>query len=148
MKDQAKDTEYKMFYLRNLIYPGTFLLNSKIYFYAGSTINPNTAYNHLVYSINIDSDNLDLEIEPFFFPIALNNPQSSSNSKFSFICGGMNEELRSNTNCYIFDTKKGFRSIPSKNLEILENYPPLCTDKYIIIMSFPKFAIKLKHTEG
>ena len=147
-ESQKSKTEYKTFSLRDLIYPGTFLLHSKIYFYAGSIIKPELSYNLLVYSIDLESEHLNLEIEPFFFPIALNNPQSSANSSFGFIYGEINPDSQANFSSFTFNIKHDFKLIKSQHHEIQENYPPICTDKYIIVMSFPKFSLKLKNSEG
>ena len=136
------------FSLKYLLYPGTFLLNSKIYYYAGTVIYPETAPNFLVYSISLSSDNIELVEERFKFPIALNNPVSTNNSKYGFICGGLDYSSKPNIHCYKFTEKKGFCEIKNKNLEILENYPPRYTNNCIVMIAFPKLAVMKNNEEG
>ena len=136
------------FYLKFLLYPGSFLINSKIYYFGGTVVYPEIHSNFSVYSMDLGTSNLQMVIEPYTFPIPLNSPLASANSKFALICGGEGISYLPNKSCHVFTAKKGFSSVKGKELEITENYPPRCTEDYVIIMAFPKFALKLRNSEG
>ena len=140
--------DQEKFYLKFLLYPGSFLINSRIYYFGGTVISPEVYSNTSVYSMDLGTPSLQMEIEPHSFPASLNSPLASANSKFALICGGVGVSSLSNKSCYVFTAKKGFSSIKSKELEIQENYPPRCTEEYVIMMGFPKFALKLRNSEG
>lgn len=145
---KIKEKTEEKFSLRNLLYPGAFMIQSKIYFFGGTVLSPEVEINYSVFSIDLESVDLNIEEEKYEFPIALNYPEAGSNSKFAFIHGGVDVSSLPNKLCYIFTLKKGFSQIGGKNLEVAENYPPRCTKDYIIAMAFPRFALKLRQSEG
>ncbi|OMJ87127.1 hypothetical protein SteCoe_11200 [Stentor coeruleus] len=129
------------FKIENLIYPGCFLLGSKLYYFAGAIL-PSYTPSRSVYSINLESETKELQIEPYSFPINIFNPLSGSSSKTAFIWGGLSPSSKPIQSCYMFTHKNGFSEILSPGLDYFENYPIKVTEEYIIIMAFPKFAIK------
>ncbi|OMJ79940.1 hypothetical protein SteCoe_19925 [Stentor coeruleus] len=129
------------FKIENLVYPGCFLLGSKLYYFAGAIL-PSYTPSRAVYSINLESETKELQIEPYSFPINIFNPLTGSSSKFAFIWGGLSPSSKPSQSCYMFTQKKGFSETLSPGLDYFENYPIKITEDYIIIMAFPKFAVK------
>lgn len=129
------------FKIEDLIYPGCFLFGSKLYYFAGAIL-PSYTPSRAVYSINLESDTKELQLEPYSFPINIFNPLSGSSSKSAFIWGGLSPSSKPSQSCYIFTQKRGFSETLSPGLDYFENYPIKVTEDYIIIMAFPKFAIK------
>jgi hypothetical protein len=130
-----------------LFTPGAFILNTKIYFYGGTALSNVPEPNHLVFSIDLETEALDLALEPYYFAYSINMPLSASNSKMVFITGGQTFNSVPSTSCYMFTTKKGFFGIESEKIENVENYPPKCTEDYICIPAFPKMLVKYKDSE-
>ncbi|OMJ70818.1 hypothetical protein SteCoe_31118 [Stentor coeruleus] len=134
------------FSLGGILYPGTFILKSKIYYYAGKMIYPFESPNNNVYSIDISSEEYVFKIEPFTFPLLLLNPVSSSNDKRAFIFGGISLASEPSNSCFIFNTRKGFVEMKTHFLSNNENYPPKFNNDYIIAVSFPHFAVRFKNS--
>ena len=128
-------------------FSGAFVFGTKLFFFAGTLMKAVPEPNNFVVSINLESENLDLEKEPYYFPYTVNDPLSGSNSKRVIIVGGQTFDSQNSTACYVFTRKKGF--IEAKNkISVSENFPPKCTEDYVIVVSFPKIHVKFKNSEG
>ncbi|OMJ67858.1 hypothetical protein SteCoe_34866 [Stentor coeruleus] len=151
-QNQFSNDDHKVegsdFSLGVILYPGTFILHSKIYYYAGKIIYPFECPNNNVYSIDINTEEYVLKIEPFTFPLLLINPVSSSNDRRAFIYGGTSLAFEPSNSCYIFNTRKGFIETKTHFLCNNENYPPKFNNDYIIALSFPHFAVRFKNSSG
>lgn len=136
-----------IFSIENLLYPGCFLLVSKIYYFAG-TLLPSNVPNNIVFSISLDSETQELQVEPYTFDYPLLSPLCGSSKKKAYIFGGQTSSSQPNTSSFIFTQKKSFKEAKSPGLIFQENYPIKVTETYIIIISFPKFAIKFMNSHG
>ncbi|OMJ73396.1 hypothetical protein SteCoe_27928 [Stentor coeruleus] len=135
------------FSIENLLYPGCFLLESKIYYFAGIML-PSNNSNNIVFSINLNSETHELQVEPYTFDFPLLSPICGSSQKKAYIFGGYSPSSEPNSCSFIFTQKKSFREIQTPGLIFHENYPIKVTETYIIIIAFPKFAIKFINSHG
>lgn len=137
-----------LFWIEDLIYPGTFILGSKIYYYGGFIVNPISCPNNYVFSISLESTTHDLKPEDYEFNKALKSPLSCTSDESVFICGGYDEDSNPSTTCYEFTERKGFTEVISPELMITENYPPKFTPNYTIVVAFPKISVRNSQSSG
>ncbi|OMJ79941.1 hypothetical protein SteCoe_19926 [Stentor coeruleus] len=137
-----------LFWIDDLIYPGTFILGSKIYYYGGYLINPSLHPNQNVFSVSLESSTHDLKPENYEFTKILKNPLSCTSDESVFICGGFDEDSQPSTSCYLFTERKGFTEVISPELMIIENYPPKFTSDYTIVVAFPKISVRNSQSSG
>ncbi|OMJ70536.1 hypothetical protein SteCoe_31467 [Stentor coeruleus] len=136
-----------IFSIENLLYPGCFLLGSKIYYFAGIVL-PSNIPNNIVFSINLNSETQELQVEPYTFDFPLLSPICGSSQKKAYIFGGYLPSSQPNSFSFIFTQKKSFKKVQTPGLVFQENYPIKVTETYIIIIAFPKFAIKYINSHG
>ena len=139
---------FQEFELKDLLLPGVFLLDNRIFFYGGMMMGKEPTANHSVLSVDLQSEELELTVEPFYFQYSLNKPLSASNRNQVIIVGGEDFNFVPSTLWLKFTLKKGFQEIKSQGVMVLENYPPKYTDQHIIIIAFPKILVKQENSEG
>lgn len=132
------DTWSTDFPVSQLYRPGNFIIKNTLY-YIGGTIQ--SLPNQIVYTLDLSNPIPKYKSIKFRLPINLISPVCSSNSKFTFICGGYSNDSP-NKACLKFVSKHGFKEIPGKDLESTENFPPKLKEKYLVYCAFPKFALR------
>ena len=115
--------------LFNVLYPGAFCLNGKIYI-VGGQIPHSGDFNEDVYSINVS--NLEVNIEDFKLPL---------NAIYPLCAGGSGKALIVvKSNAYSVDMKNSVKEMPKLPWEVTENYPIELNSGRVMVFSYPKLG--------
>lgn len=134
----------------SLVEPGSFILNKKLYIFGGYTQSSGKKIrkNLLIFSIQLDSEQYELEVEKFKFPYAIYRPMTGVVSQIVVIGGGKYMDGSVSRTFLEFQDNKveeKFKEFTIENFEIEENYPPWCTEEFSYFIGFPKIAYRLKN---
>lgn len=139
----------KQFSLKELLYPGSFVIGNKLYFVGGQRINSKgfPKSNKKVFSLELKK--LTPMLENVRFGIKVIRPLCASGSSNAIIAGGTNPKLtKPSPYCYVFhaEPQPEFKLLETIGFSLQEHYPPMyIASKGPLFISFPKVAYKDKH---
>ena len=142
--EDDEEIEVKM---REIIYPGTFMIGSKIYFINGQRMSSKGILTSLrsVFSIDLEVDDFNFTQESFKSPLKVFRPVCGSHGNQVFITGGLKPSSKScSKKTYIFTLSTGeprFTEIPGLQAQIGDTYPVISTGDTNIVISYPSVAM-------
>ncbi|CAG9316941.1 unnamed protein product [Blepharisma stoltei] len=140
----------KEFKLKDLLYPGCFMINSKIYFVGGQRINTKGKLRSSKKVFTLDCKSLKVKKEEIRLPIKVVNPICASGSGHAIIAGGDNPKTQKHSlYCYLFslDPRPEFKPMEVIGFSLTEHYPAIyIPGKGPIFINYPGVAFKEKHT--
>jgi hypothetical protein len=142
----VQDEDNKITY-RDILYPGTFMIGSRVYMVNGQKMSKRGILETLtrVYSIDLDEDGFDFREEDIDLPIQVFRPICGSYKKTAFITGGV---VRTSKHSSKHSFMIKFRHDPPKveeihglKVDLDDNYPVIGTSHAFYCISYPYVAI-------
>ncbi|OMJ85756.1 hypothetical protein SteCoe_12887 [Stentor coeruleus] len=136
---------------KSLMEPGSFVLNKKLYIFGGYSLisRSRKIKNSIVYSINLEDLPLGLDVESYDFPYAVYRPVTGVMGQNVIIGGGRSLDGSIKKKFIEFVEKNNgdnkFKDFDIENFELVENYPPWCTEEVSYFISYPKLAVKINN---
>ena len=133
--------------MREIIYPGMFMLGSKIYLINGQRMNSKGILTSLssVFSIDLEEDDFGFQQETFKSPLKVFRPVCGSYGDQAFITGGLKPSSKScSKKTYLFSLADGepkFTQISGLKVEVGDTYPVISMTNANIVVSYPNIAI-------
>ncbi|CAG9313593.1 unnamed protein product [Blepharisma stoltei] len=139
----------KEFRLKDLLYPGCFIIHSKIYFVGGQRINSKGKLRSSKKMFSLDCKNLKVKKEDIRLPIKVIKPVCASGSGHAIIAGGENPKTKKHSQyCYLFslDPQPDFKLMEVIGFSLTEEYPAIyIPGRGPIFINYPGAAFKDKH---
>ena len=137
--------------LKNLINPGAFLFQGRIYLVGGQLYKDDFfSITDKIFSFSAYNDkNFGFREESFKLPFKLMSPVCASGSAHAFVTGGILENNEYNKQMIVIKLENNEVKICEAELNgnIEEDYPPAYLEDNIILFSFPKLWVKPKNAD-
>ncbi|CAG9329025.1 unnamed protein product [Blepharisma stoltei] len=153
--DKSEKTLYKFelteLTLRDLLLPGSFMSNAKIYFIGGFIMDRigRLIPNKQVFSLDLSLSKPKFQIEPFKIPYLVIRPICSNGGKHILITGGLNPRSgRPSQYSYVLtlaDTSATFTPLDVLQVELLETCAPISMEHYVIFPNYPLVPVRRRH---
>lgn len=137
----------KGLHYKNILYPGMFMIGSKVYFINAQRIDSRGILKMMdsVFSVDLEQIELGIQVESFKSPLNSFRPICGSYSKTAFIAGGLKySSKKSNKDSYIVDFNQSppkFTLIQGLKINLDDTYPIIGNHSSFVSINFPFFAI-------
>lgn len=133
--------------LRDIMYPGMFMIGSKIYLINGQRMNAKGILKSMqsVFSIDLEEEDFCFQQEDFKSPLKVFRPVCGSYGEQGFITGGLKPSSKQcNMDTYLFSitgNKPVFTLVQGLKLALDDTYPVLSTNNTYFAISYPNVVI-------
>jgi hypothetical protein len=146
---QAQD-EFNEMSLKNIISPGAFLFDDRIYLVGGKIYNDGKyEITDKIFSFGLEREKFDIREEELKLPVKLSNPVCATGSSHAFIAGGKLENNHQNLQIFVIKFIEKVIVVSEAKFEspIEENYPPTYLENEVVLYSFPMLWIRPKNVD-
>ena len=141
-----QDEDNKITY-RDILYPGTFMIKSKVFLVNGQKMSTRGILETLtkVYSIDLEQDDFDFKEEDLELPFKVFRPICGSYRKTAFVTGGvMTSSKHASKQSFTINFKHDppkVQEVQGLKVDLDDTYPIIATSNSFYCISYPNIAI-------